>query len=326
MASSLKQPPKTTVESGGCSATISTVHQDILQTHILTRLDGPALASTSCTSTELNSLSSQRSLWSNLCSSTWPSTNSPRVREIISSFPGGPRSFFSSCFPLIIHSNSINPSTASFPSEIISAVDIHYKNELIFSRVVETETESSWFKCSPFRIDMLDPKDTCQTVIPRPQNEEDHFALADELTLTWILIDPAGKRAMNLSSYKTVSVQRHWLSGEVHARFGLVLGGERRGGGGSSSSLQIVQCVILVTCGGGTQGGGMHVREVSLQIEDMDGMFLNGKESLGILHCSLRVGHSKYKKKRVYCQVKNLKQTTFAASKKECDWRRSNQS
>lgn len=145
---------------------------------------------------------------------------------------------------------------------------------------METETESGWFRCSPFRIDMLDPKDTCPTPISHPDTQDARRELAEELTLSWILIDAVGRRAMNLSSHKPVSVQRHWLSGEVHARFASILAGEK----GSSS--EFVQCGILVTCGGGTRGGGMHVREVSLQVEDMDGMFLNGKDSLGILNGS----------------------------------------
>ncbi|XP_050226749.1 probable F-box protein At2g36090 [Mercurialis annua] len=279
MASS-PSPSSTTVERG-CSANISAIHEDILQTHILTRLDGPSLASTSCTSPHLNFLSSQRDLWFNICSSTWPSTRNPRVLHVISSFlPDGPRSFFSASFPPVMSNSHSSANTTPFPPELISAVDIYYKNELIFSRVTETEAESSWFNCSPFRIDMLDPKDTCQTMIRPPENEEDLFTLSEELELSWILIDPAGKRAMNVSSNKPVSVQRHWLSGEVHARFGLVLSGEPKG-----RASEFVQCGILVTCGGGTQGGGggMHVREVSLQMEDMDGKFLKGKGSLGII-------------------------------------------
>lgn len=41
----------------------------------------------------------------------------------------------------------------------------------------------------------------------------------------------------------------------------------------------------MVTCGGceGERDGGVQVREVCLQVEDMDGMNLNGEESLGIL-------------------------------------------
>ncbi|KAK9921365.1 hypothetical protein M0R45_029876 [Rubus argutus] len=56
---------------------------------------------------------------------------------------------------------------------------------------------------------------------------------------------------MNLSSHAAVSVQRHWLSGEVHARFASILQGER----GTAS--EFVQCGMVVTCGAGSEGGGV---------------------------------------------------------------------
>ncbi|GAY33033.1 hypothetical protein CUMW_005290 [Citrus unshiu] len=266
------------------TARISAVHPDIIETHILTRLDGPTLASASCVSSQLHSLASDESLWTNICHSTWPSTNTPRLRHVISSFPYGPRSFFSDSFTnpdQTPASTSSSSPSLNRPSEIISAVDVYYKNKLIFSKVVETETASGWFNCSPFRVDLLDQKDSVPTRISHPDNEDTCRELAEDLTLSWILIDPIGRRAMNLSSYKPVTVQRHWLSGEAHVRFSSVLSGGDRG-----SSSEFVQCGIVVTCGG-SQGGEMHVREVNLQVEDMDGTNLNGKESLVILQRGL---------------------------------------
>ncbi|KAF2289689.1 hypothetical protein GH714_037955 [Hevea brasiliensis] len=292
MASSCKLPvppssfastaETTTVHHGGSSSFISAIHPDILYTHVLTRLDGPALAYVACASKELKSLASQDDLWNKICCSTWPSTDMPRLRQVISTFPHGARSFFSASLPLlsIDQAPTAPPVVSNSPSELFSAVDIYYRNELIFSRVVETETESWWFRCLPFRIDMLDPKDTRPTPITRPDTQDDHLKLAEDLTLSWILIDAAGRRAMNLSSHKPVSVHRHWLSGEVQARFALILASKKR------SSSEFVQCGILVNYGGGTSSGGMLVKEVSLQVEDMDGMFLNGKDSLGILNTS----------------------------------------
>ncbi|KAJ6914602.1 hypothetical protein NC651_016779 [Populus alba x Populus x berolinensis] len=278
------QPPcssstATTTVEPSIATSISTIHPDILQAHILNRLDGLSLVSTACTSTELNSLASQQDLWTNICHSIWPSTNTPRIREMISRLPSGWRSLFSECFPLTTGPRVNPPRDHDHPSELISAVDIHYKNKLIFSKDVETETSSSWFLCSPFRIDMLDPKDSCPTPIPNSGSEETCRDLAGDLSLSWILIDPTRLRSVNLSSHKPVSVQRHWLSGEVHARFATVLAAGDRG-----SASESVQCGIVVTCGGGAQGGEMHVRGVSLQVEDMDGVFLNGKGSLGVLN------------------------------------------
>ncbi|XWS66622.1 hypothetical protein CRYUN_Cryun05aG0215800 [Craigia yunnanensis] len=95
----LCSPDITTVDQNTVEA-ISTIHPDIIETHILTRLDGPTLASASCASSHLRALTSQENLWTNICHSAWPSTTSPRIRHVISNFPNGSRSFFSDAFPL----------------------------------------------------------------------------------------------------------------------------------------------------------------------------------------------------------------------------------
>ncbi|GMN39425.1 hypothetical protein TIFTF001_008644 [Ficus carica] len=272
------------------AATISAVHPDIIGAHILTRLDGPTLASAAAASYQLHSLSREPSLWADICRSTWPSTASPRVAEVISCFPGCHRSFFSDSFPLPVdhdrhhhgvdrdnHAAAINLDRMP---ELISAVDVHYRGRLILSKVVETETSSGWFRCSPFRVDLLHPKDVVPTEIPFPRDDDDDTCrdIAEGLTLSWIVIDPIGRRAMNLSSHKPVEVQRHWLSGEVHVRFAAVLGKQ-----GSSS--EFVQCGVQVTCGGSHFL--LQVREVCLVVEDMDGTHLKGRESLVILQRAL---------------------------------------
>ncbi|KAK2987410.1 hypothetical protein RJ640_020607 [Escallonia rubra] len=286
MSPSTNTPPHDVVKEGGAIA-FSAVLPDILESHILTRLDGPTLASASCASSTLHSLSDQDHLWSTICHSTWPSTRAPRLRRLVCTFPGaGPRSFFANAFPL----STPDPTTVTTPAastlspptqEIISAVDIHYKDKLIFTKVQETETATGWFRCSPFRIDLLDPKDVIPTPAQHPNGDDTCTALNEDLTLSWILIDPQCKQAMNLSSYKPVSVQRHWLSGEVQVRFGSILAG-----GTKACTKGLVQFGIVVTCGG-SEGGEMQVKEVSLVVEDMDGMHLNGGESLVILQRAL---------------------------------------
>jgi len=274
--------PTTAVDEGEAT-TISAVHPDIIRAHILTRLDGPTLASTACATSQLYTLSTQEDLWTNVCHCTWPSTNTPRLRHVITTFPTGPRSFFADSFPLL---TTISDPTAANsapnpdrPSELISAVDVYYKGKPIFCKVIETETVTAWFRCSPFRLDLLDPKDVVPTRIKYPEGDDMCRELEEDLTLSWILIDPIGRRAVNLSSQSPVSVQRHWLSGEV--RFATILEGGERG-----SSSESAHCGVVVTCGG-SQGGELVVREVSLQVEDMDGMHLNGKDSLGILQRAL---------------------------------------
>lgn len=264
-------------EAAPAAAAIATVHEDILRTHVLTRLDGPTLASAACVSSQLRSLSSQPDLWANICRSTWPSTSSPLVSQVISTFPDGPHSFFSDSYPLLTAVASQSTTPGPSPSRLMSAVDIRYRGDLIFSRAVETDADSGWFQCSPFRIDVLDPKDAVRTAIRFPDAEQARRELGDGLRLSWVLIDPAGRRAMDLSSHAPVSVQRHWLTGELHARFATVVEAGERG-----PAAEAVQCGVVVTCRGWAEEG-MQVREVSLQVEDGDGMCLSGRDSLGVL-------------------------------------------
>lgn len=148
----------------------------------------------------------------------------------------------------------------------------------MLSKVVETETASGWFRCSPFRVDLVEPKDAVRSRVEYPRGDYTEASgwwreVSDGLRLSWIVMDPAGRRAMNISSQKAVSVRRHWLTGEVEVRFATVVG---------ESSL----CGLVVTW---TEGGDdeMQVKEVSWQMEDMDGMHLSGRESLGILQRAL---------------------------------------
>ncbi|KAK9072702.1 hypothetical protein SSX86_009137 [Deinandra increscens subsp. villosa] len=274
-------------------AGISSLPTDILESHIVTRLDGQTLASASCATAVLRSMSEgNRRLWSDVCHSTWPSTSGEIVSGIISSFSGnGPRSFFAQAFPLpspdptaIIPSPPQRHGLVDLPScKLISAIDLHHRNKLIFSKTEETETVSGWFQSSPFRIDLLDPKDTVPTDIPHPDGDATCTALINDITLSWILIDPATKLAVNLSSHKPVSVQRHWLTGDVQVRFASVLSGAGAGAGaGHREAVALVGCGVVVNCGR-SEGGEMHVRDVSMHVEDMDGKNLNGRESLVIL-------------------------------------------
>ncbi|CAJ2632304.1 probable F-box protein At2g36090 [Trifolium pratense] len=282
----------TTDEEGG-AATISAIHPDIIQTHILTCLDGPSLASASSTCSQLNNLSSNEHLWNKICHSTWPSTNTTRVRHVISTFPNTSRSFFSDSFSTVTantlhHRHHHHRTNLETTPEILSAVDLFHRKRLILSKVVETETVSGWFRCSPFRIDILDPKDSVETSMEYPRNDEECKNLEEELRLSWIVIDPRGKRAVNVSSGKPVSVHRHWLTGDVHVKFATVLHGGEKG-----SATEVTVCSLLVTL-----GGEMQVREVCFQVEDMDGINLNGRDSLGILQKALEGGRKRLRSEK----------------------------
>ncbi|KAJ8648958.1 hypothetical protein MRB53_001981 [Persea americana] len=259
----------TTTNSGesGDTTTISALPLDVL-THILSLLDGPALASASCASSYLRSLSAHPLLWHRLCTSSWPSTNHLPLSDH--------RSFFSDAFSALPLTTQSPPSHPHPPS-LISAVDLRFNNHPIVSTVLQTETHSAWFLTSPFRIDALYPKDP--PPLPPPATLSGS-TIAAELSLSWIVVDPITHRAANLSSIRPVSVQRQWFSGETQVRFATILG---RGS-------DWVQCGIVVTCEvycEGERGDGVQVREVCLQVEDMDGMNLNGEESLEILQMAM---------------------------------------
>lgn len=284
----------TTADDGGRTA-ITAVHPDIIQTLILTKLDGPTLISTSFASSQLKNLCSDDILWKNICNSYWPSTSNPLVQNAISTFPSGHRSFFSDSFPAILHHNNTNICRTEYrnflTSELISAVDIHFEENLLYSKVVKTETKSGWFMTSPFRVDLLGHKETVTT--PVKFDGDDGICksrLKENMKLSWILIDPKKNRAVNMSSLKPVSVRRHWLTGELKVRYSTVMasGADAGDGGG------LVQCGIVVTCEG-KEGGELHVREVSMQMEDMDGKVLCGKDSLVILQEAMEGGRKKRK-------------------------------
>lgn len=156
--------------------------------------------------------------------------------------------------------NYDNSVTEDLPTELISAIDLYHKGAPVFSRVVEMETSSSWFLTSPFCIDGIERKD------PEASHSVEEPAInPEDLTLSWIVIDPETCQAVNVSSRRPVSIDRHWYSGETLVKFAVVLRG--------------CAVSVVVTCG--EEMG--HVREMRMKVEDMDGISLTGRGSLGIL-------------------------------------------
>ncbi|KAM7502317.1 hypothetical protein LguiB_001221 [Lonicera macranthoides] len=300
----------------GGDTTITAVHPDIIQTHILSRLDGPSLASASSSSPFLHALCTQEKLWAQLCTSTWASVGDPRVRHVISAFPSGHRSFFSDSFPALHHHHlpnhrrnwsrteralahfnlkNINRGSTPDPhhqpptTELISAVDIKYKEKFLFSKVTVTETVTDTFALTPLWLDLLDEKESVPTPLKLDGDEESIFLtqVEEHVTLSWILIDPCRKRSANVSSLRPVSVRRHWMTGEVQLRYATIVA---RGNG------EHVQVRIGVTCVGAEEEE-LQIREVSLQVEDMDGKFLSGRDSLVILQEGMEFGERKRREK-----------------------------
>ncbi|PHU03604.1 hypothetical protein BC332_28855 [Capsicum chinense] len=265
------------------------VHPDIIQTLILTKLDGPTLISASVSSSKLYNLCCDDHLWRKICNSYWPSTSDPLIENIISTFPSGHRSFFSDSFPSIIRKPLVgkHPRQHIPAPELTSAVDIHYDGNVLFSRALITEAKTGWFMSSPFRIELLGHEETFPTPEKFSDGGECRRNLMEKMKLSWILIDQTKNRAVNVSSMKAVSVKRHWLTGELKVKYSTVINSGAGAGAG-----ELLQCGIVVTCEG-KEGGDLHVREVSMQIEDMDGKVLCGKDSLVILRDIIEGGRKK---------------------------------
>ncbi|KAL1558246.1 F-box protein-like protein [Salvia divinorum] len=267
----------TTTDHGGATE-IAAIHPDIIQSHILNRLDGPTLASTSCASAQLLSLSSDDLLWRQICNSTWPSTAHPTVRAAISAFPSAHRSFYSDSFPSAASHGHRPRSHAPQTHALISAVDLYCDERLFYSRVKETDTLSGWFQSSPFRIDLVDPKEIVAAPLKFDGEDGACMELAKErLRVSWILIDPRKKRAVNIASAAAVEARRHWLTEDIQLRYATVV---------DAGDGELVQCAAVLTCGG-KDGGELQVREISMQIEDMEGKILTGADSLGILDAAM---------------------------------------
>lgn len=173
-------------------------------------------------------------------------------------------------------------------------MDIHYKNALIVSKTHVIETATAWFYAAPLRVDLFDSKDS--VLAPTLHGGEGDTWLKDleeNLTLSWILIDPVKKRAVNISSGRAVAVERQWSAGDVlRARFATIMAGDYNSSGRSGSSeMEYVKCEVAVTCvRSKEEGGEVHVREVSMQVEDMEGRSLSGRDSLVILQEAMENG------------------------------------
>uniref|UniRef100_A0A7N0UZ16 F-box domain-containing protein n=1 Tax=Kalanchoe fedtschenkoi TaxID=63787 RepID=A0A7N0UZ16_KALFE len=261
------------------------LHPDIIHTQILTRLDGPTLASASCASAHLHQLTSDEHLWRNISIATWPSITHPKIQSLISSFPHRHRSLYSDSFPLLT-TRLLTERTAPAIDrmlELVSAVDLFYEGKPILTRVVESECDSGWFHGSPFRIDMLESKEavTVPTIAHPGSDEAFKNDLERNLTLSWILIDPSRRKSANLSSSRPVFVRRRWTTGDVQVRFATVL---------RMDEDTEIQCRITVACGLKEGGDEVDVREMSMHLEDMDGKNLCGEYGLAVLAAAVEFG------------------------------------
>lgn len=160
------------------------------------------------------------------------------------------------------------------PNEIISVVDIRYDNDIIYSSVKVTDTSSADFFSSGLKIELPGVSNIIDLTVDEIAGADKAtlLHLKESLTLNWILIDPALKRAGNFSSIKPVSAKQDWATNETHVRYVTILPGR--------DSNEIVKCRIHLTLDVGKGGKGLHVKEVMLNLEDLHYNCLNGRDFL----------------------------------------------
>ncbi|XP_003576302.1 probable F-box protein At2g36090 [Brachypodium distachyon] len=236
---------------------------------VLRRLDGASLAALGCASSAFRSLAADPLAWRDLCLAAFPSSAAAPFSSCRSQSQH--RALFADAFPFPSSSPSPAPAAPAaamaIPRRLVSAVDLWHGGKLIMSRVVETDATSSWFLGSPFRIDALQQEGF---TAPNPISPA-------ELSLTWVLLDPATGRAVNASSRKPVAVDRSWLTGETVARFTLVFVTS----GGEGDSMCAVEAAVACDDRFG------HVREVSLSAEDGDGGGVSGRDAVELVAAAM---------------------------------------
>lgn len=259
----------------------------------MARLDGPDLATTACTCKDLQDVAGEERLWENLCHSTWPSTTSQEAQHLISSSPM--KKFYPNSYPLISHKKSTHQNTQVSHSDFVSLVDIYYKKKCVLSRVldgipeavnvyddIERKSEHQrWFADCPFKLDVLDANSSNNNVNINTNDGK----VGEDMRLSWILFDKKSGKAVNLSSWKPLLVQRNWpTDGDYVIRFGCVIPVEEK----------MAECVILAKCRLIEQGCVIW-NEISMIIEDMEGAHISGKKSLLVLnsalHCCTSINH-----------------------------------
>lgn len=202
------------------------------------------------------------------------------------------------------------------PSDFVSIVDIRYKDKAICSKVLwgipNANGFNGWFHNCPFRIDILTTyaardddgegevtlsvSDGLPPVFSMEKERKDGKLwkeLRDGLRLSWIVVNKKMKQAANLASWSPLGGQRHWPTDKDFViRFGSVLPAK------DILPCQVVECILSMkfrvvhTEEEGVQTT-LKLTELSMQLEDMEGAHVNGRNSLLILKEALSCHRSK---------------------------------
>lgn len=289
-----------------------------LISEILGRVDSITLANAGCVSSEFRAIARQENMWEEACLNLWPSTVDTDVKHLISSSLGGFRNFYANCFPSIAYESSEKDFNCSemkricddslelhtVPSDFASLVDVWYMDKVVYSKVLWGIPNASdfedWFCNCPFRIDLIDywdfenedptNGDGFPTVVSVDKEmREDKFwgQVMENFKLSWIVINRRTGEAANLSSWRPLLGQRH-SDTDFLMRFGSILPAQ------NILPYKDVQCILAIKIRlSENDHGSMKITELGMQLEDMMGARVNGRNSLLILERALGCRKSK---------------------------------
>ncbi|KAE8681592.1 F-box protein [Hibiscus syriacus] len=177
--------------------------------------------------------------------------------------------------------------------------------------IPDANGSNSWFHNCPFRIDLLnytardddsegqvtlsvsDGLPPITSLEKERKNGKLWKELRDGLRLSWIVVNRKIKQAANLASWSPLGGQRHWPTGEDFViRFGSVLPAK------DILPCQVVECILIMKFRVvHTEGNGVEMTlkltELSMQLANMEGAHVNGRNSLLILKEALSCRRSK---------------------------------
>ncbi|CAM8959336.1 unnamed protein product [Rhodiola kirilowii] len=208
------------------------------------------------------------------------------------------------------------------PSDFVSIIDIMYKDKHIYSGVLSgipnANGSTGWFYDCPFRIDFLNHatrdddddddnnnhgddiaisvSDGLPSISSIDKERKDGFLWSDlrnGIRLSWIVVNKKLKQAANLASWVPLCGHRHWPTDKDFVlRFGSVLPAK------DILPCQVAECILimkfrLLTAEDENSLTTLKLTELSMQLEDMEGSCVNGRNSLLIMKQSLSCQRSK---------------------------------
>ncbi|XP_020576484.1 probable F-box protein At2g36090 [Phalaenopsis equestris] len=227
-----------------------------------------------------------------------------------------------------------------FPSDFVSIVDVRYKEKTVYSKVLwgipDSDGSNGWFHTCPFRIDllrysdgtgnedgdvMLSVDDGLPSITSLERERKDGRLwrdLHEGIVLSWIIVNRRLKQAANLTSWRPLGRQRHWPTDRNFVlRFGSILPVK------DIPPCQVAKCIIVmkfsIVGAGNGEGGmatGLRLTELSMQVENMAGAHVNGRNSLLVLKEALSCRRSRnYGEVLEYCHLYLKAQNEFKEEK-----------